>query len=126
MSLLQAVQRKAADPHTSAVNRCVLNYLVAHAVGRRNAKPWPVIEAHLRRNGFALSHETFQQGLLKDSRESNYFIGSNDHGVNRGYYIINTQRDAELMRDWYEDRIQKERARLRSLQRQVRPFRWHI
>jgi hypothetical protein len=127
MSLLPAVITKAVDPNTGPTHMCLLNFLIANAVGCQNAQPWSVIEAHLQANGHRLSQTTFQQGLLKESRETDFFIGSFDHGIRRGYFIIHTQADAELMRDWYDARISKELARLASLRRQVvLPFGWPI
>lgn len=125
MSLLPAVQRKANDPRTSVVHKCILDFLIANAVGSANAQPWEMIEIHLAACGYTLSQNAFQQGLLKNSRENGYFIGSFDHGT-RGYFIIDTQQDAELMRDWYTARITKEQARIASLQKDAASVGWTI
>lgn len=125
MSLLQAVRNKAADPRTSVVHKCILDFLIANAVGSANAQPWEMIEIYLANCGFTLSQNAFQQGLLKNSRENGYFIGSFDHDP-RGYFIIHTQHDAELMRDWYMARIAKEQARVTSLRQDAASVGWII
>lgn len=125
MSFLQAVKNKAADPKTSVVHKCILDFLIANAVGSANAQPWVMIEIHLANCGFTLSQNAFQQGLLKNSRENGYFIGSFDHDP-WGYFIIHTQQDAELMRDWYNTRIAKEQARIASLRNDAASFGWTV
>jgi hypothetical protein len=125
MSLLAAVQAKASHPRTSVIHKCILDFLIANAVGSANAQPWEVIENHLNANGYSITKKTFQQGLLKSSRENGYFIGSFDHGA-RGYFIINNKHDAELMRDWYLARISTEKARITALKRDTASFGWNI
>ncbi|WP_285571649.1 hypothetical protein [Geothrix limicola] len=125
MSFLQAVQNKAANPRTSIVHKCILDFLIANAVGSANAQPWEAIEIHLANCGFTLSQNAFQQGLLKNSRENGYFIGSFDHDP-WGYFIIDTQHDAELMRDWYTARIAKEQARVAALRADAAIVGWTI
>jgi hypothetical protein len=125
MSLLSAVRQKAADPRTSVVHKCILDFLIANAVGSANAQPWEAIEIHLAGCGYTLSQNAFQQGLLKNSRENGYFIGSFD-SIPRGYFIIDSQHDAELMRNWYRARISKEEARIKSLTADAASVGWSI
>lgn len=125
MSFLPSVKRKASDPRTSVVHKCILDFLIANAVGSANAQPWEAIEIHLAACGYTLSQNAFQQGLLKHSRENGYFIGSFD-SMPRGYFIIDSQHDAELMRDWYRARISKEEARVRSLTADATAVGWTI
>jgi hypothetical protein len=98
-----------------SVERCILAFLLANAVGRHNAVTWPTIEKHLQRHGHSIRQQTFQQGLLKQSREGSVFIGSNDHGEGRGYFLIQDREDAEVMRVWYLRRIQVEQGHLDQL-----------
>ena len=83
------------------------------------------IEIHLAGCGYTLSQNAFQQGLLKNSRENGYFIGSFD-SIPRGYFIIDSQHDAELMRNWYRARISKEEARIKSLTADAASVGWSI
>mgnify|MGYP007051750980 CR=1 FL=1 len=106
--------------------RIVLQFLRNHAVGHASAKPWRVLSAHLERRGIYMTQQAFQQGILKRTRESNIFIGSNDHGRSRGYYLFADIADAEVMRDWYAKRISTECARLRNLRRQAAAAGWKI
>jgi hypothetical protein len=45
-----------------------------------------------------------QQTVLAESRDRDYFIGSNS----KGYYLIDSIDDAIAMRDFYEERIRAE------------------
>lgn len=93
----------------------ILEFLIKNATGRHNAQPWSALEAHLTHHGVTIRQQTFQQGLLKRSREGQLFIGSNDHGVGRGYFLIQDKEDAEVMRQWYLRRIQVEQGHLNQL-----------
>lgn len=81
-------------------------------MGSGNAKSWNKISEAL---GLTITKNTFQQGLLKRSREGNLFIGSNDHGESSGYFIIDTEKDAEIMMCWYRKRIAVEQRHLDHL-----------
>jgi hypothetical protein len=48
--------------------------------------------------------------------EKEIFIGSNDHGLGRGYFLIQDKDDAEIMRQWYQHRIQVEQEHLIQLE----------
>jgi hypothetical protein len=107
-----------------------MEYLSSHARGRANAKPWSAIEKHINRKGFELSHPGFQQGILKKSRDKNQanrlFIGSNDHGGVKGYFIIVEPEDAYVMHRWYASRLKKEQARLRYLESLISGENWPL
>lgn len=62
-----------------------------------------------------MSQQAFQQTVLKETRSNNIFIGSNDHGKSRGYFLIENDQDAQIMRDWYQNRINKELTNLQHL-----------
>jgi hypothetical protein len=98
-----------------SVERCILQFLLANALGRHNAVTWPTIKRHLERHGHSSRQQTFQQGLLKQSREGSVFIGSNDHGVGQGYFLIQDKEDAEVMRGFYRRRIAVEQGHLTQL-----------
>jgi hypothetical protein len=68
--------------------RVILEYLLAHGVGVQNAKSWPRIAEHLEEHGIEMTREQFQQTILADTRAGTIFIGSNDHGPNRGFFLI--------------------------------------
>lgn len=102
-----------------SVERRILEFLLENGVGRHNAQTWPTIDHHLRRHGHTVRQQTFQQGLLKQSREASVFIGSNDHGVGQGYFLIQDREDAEVMRRWYLRRIQVEQGHLDHLDRLI-------
>ena len=81
-------------------------------MGSGNAKSWNKISEAL---GLTITKNTFQQGLLKRSREGNLFIGSNDHGDSSGYFIIDDAKDVEIMMCWYRKRIAVEQRHLDHL-----------
>jgi len=89
----------------------IINYLLENALGHENAKPWNMIDLALKVEGVNISKAKFQQTILKDSRKSSMFIGSNDHGIAKGYFIINSLKDAQVMLDWYKKRIKVETER---------------
>jgi len=120
-----ALLRVAALPPNQP-ERIVLEFLLQQGTGRANAQPWSALEAHLARNGVLMSQRAFQQGILKATRENEIFIASNDHGASRGYFLIVDQQDAEIMRDWYVNRIATETARLNALRRNAQAENWNI
>lgn len=83
-----------------SIEHILYRYLFRNAVGRTNVKTWGAIKAHLSASGHTLSKTGFQQGILKRSRAGTIFIASHDNGPYRGYFLIDSQQDAELMRDW--------------------------
>ena len=97
------------------LTRVVLEYLLQHGLGRVNARPWSQIEADLSANGIYISQQQFQQGILAASRAGDIFIGSNDHGTGRGYFLIQDRDDAEFAREFYNRRIAAQQANLDHL-----------
>jgi hypothetical protein len=94
-----------------SVEYAIIEFLLNHAVGRKNAKNWKIIDAHLKQKGLEISKNTFQTSILKKSRKSPFFIGSNYDG----YFIIETKSDVESVRTFYKHRIAKEEANLNAL-----------
>ncbi len=122
MSFLPAVQREIKSRQPNDPIRMALEYLLQRAVGRQNAVPLPTIVADLRSQGLSLTETGFQQTILAESRDGDYFIGSG----RRGYFLIETQADAEEMRDFYLDRIRAEQGNLDNLRRQAGAVGWNI
>jgi hypothetical protein len=122
MSFLPAVQREINSRQPNDPVRLTLEFLLGNAVGRQNAIPLPTIVAQLRAQGINLTETGFQQTVLAESRDRDYFIGSG----RRGYFLIDTQQDAEEMRDFYEERIRAEQQNLDNLRRQARAVGWNI
>jgi predicted RNA-binding protein YlxR (DUF448 family) len=116
MPFLSAAQSHVQTLAPASADRLILEFLLANAVGRHNAQPWSALDTYLRRHGVSIRQQTFQQGLLKKSREGELFIGSNDHGVGRGYFLIQDREDAEIIRQWYLRRIQVEQGHLDQLE----------
>jgi hypothetical protein len=120
MNFAKAIDEWIDSEKNHTVNHAILCYLKRHALGSQNAKSWKEITAAL---GISMSKNSFQQGLLKNSRNGNLFIGSNDHGESSGYFLINSQKDAEVMMSWYVRRISVENRHLdhiRSLCRKTK------
>lgn len=126
MPFLTSARDRASSLPTGSREKIILDYLLSNAIGRANAKPWKLISAHLATHGISIAQQTFQQGLLKESRENDIFIASTDHGRSKGYYLIEEPDDATLMKDWYENRISAEQARLENLMRIARSKGWTI
>ena len=115
MKFINEATRIAPALPAGSAERIILEFLLAHGLGRANAQPWRNIEAELAAHGIAMTQTQFQQSFLKETRSNNIFLGSNDHGRARGYFIITNDADAQVMRDWYNNRIQKELINLRHL-----------
>lgn len=94
MSFLPAVRREIDSREPNDPVRITLEYLLQRALGRQNAVPLSKIVADLRLQGLALTETGFQHTVLAQSRDGDYFIGSG----RRGYFLIDTQYDAEKMR----------------------------
>ena len=100
--------------------RVILEILLKEAVGIENAKPWEAIEKKLRARNVRITLQSFQQTILKETRQDDIFIGSNDREPGKGYFIIKDFRDAETMQGFYERRIASENANLEKLKRLIR------
>lgn len=122
MSFLPAVRREIASRLADDPVRITLEYMLGRAIGRHNAVSLPTIVADLRAQGLNLTETGFQQTVLAESRDGDYFIGSGRHG----YFLIETQQDAEEMRDFYRDRIRAEQQNLENLLRQAHAVGWNI
>lgn len=116
MPFLSAAQGHVQKLQPGSTDRLILEFLLQNAVGRQNAQPWSALDTHLRQHGVSIRQQSFQQGLLKKSREGQLFIGSNDHGVGKGYFLIQDREDAEIIRQWYLRRIQVEQGHLTQLE----------
>jgi hypothetical protein len=100
---------KLMDPATT--DYMILDFLIKFGAGRENAKSWPEIDDFLRARGRVIRKEDFQQGLLKKSRESNFYIGSNDKGEPSGYAIPVTLSDVAWAMEFIDRRLMKEQER---------------
>jgi len=116
MPFLDAAADFLKELEEGTAERAILEYLLANAVGHQNAKTWRQIYTHLVMTGKpTCSKNQFQNGLLKESRDGELFIGSYDHPPARGYFIIATREDAELMADFYNTRLCAELDHLTNL-----------
>ena len=70
-------------------------------------------------NGIAMTQTEFQQTILKDTRAGEIFIGANDHGRSRGYFLIQERVDAVTMREFYRKPIAAEQANFANLDRLI-------
>jgi len=123
MSFLPAVRREISQRNVNDPVRITLEYLTNNGIGRNNPVPLDVIVKHLQSRGITnMSGTLFQQTILKDSRESDYFIGSGK----KGYFLIETEDDALKMRDFYEIRIEAESRNLDNLRRLSRIAGWNV
>lgn len=123
MSFLPAVHRAIAA-HNSPSDPVgeALKYLLNSAVGHGNAVPLEKVVAHLVSIGISMSPTDFQQTVLAESRNSDFFIGSGP----RGYFLINSIDDARAMKEFYEARITAEKRNLDNLERQSRLVGWNL
>jgi hypothetical protein len=121
MSFLPAVQREINSRKRNDRVRITLEYLQNH-VGCNNAVPLRKIVGHLNQRGVSVTGTGFQQTILADSRGADYFIGSGP----RGYFLIDSIQDAQEMRNFYENRIRKEKENLASLRRPAAAVGWSV
>lgn len=118
-TFIAAAQREleTLDPHDP--DRIILAYLLRNAIGLANAKTWPKIQEHLREHRITnIRCQAFQNGLLRRSREGDFYIGSTDRGGTNGhggYFIIETQEDVFAMWKWFTDRMEVEEDRIGHL-----------
>lgn len=118
-TFIAAAQREleTLDPHDP--DRIILAYLLRNAIGLANAKTWPKIQEHLREHRITnFRCQAFQNGLLRRSREGDFYIGSTDKGGSNGrggYYIINGKEDVYIMWKWFRKRMEKENERCEHL-----------
>jgi len=96
-------------------DRAILDYLLANAVGKNQAKSWDAIELALKNEHDLPTKEGFQMGLLARSRRSDAFIGSSPSG----YFIIDSLEDAFACLNFYLKRISVEQQRVESLRKLI-------
>lgn len=116
MPFVSEINRWVSRYSEGTPERIVLEFLRDHGVGRNNAQPWWRISEILEGHGFSWRIQNFQQGLLRETREGDLYIGSNDHGRSRGYFLVADEEDADLVADWYRRRIAKEQERLQRIE----------
>jgi hypothetical protein len=126
MSFSNAARLFASTLPPGSAKYEIMHFLITNAVGSSNAVPWSSIEAHLESVGIKMSQQSFQHGLLADTRSLPCFIGSYDKGKRKGYFIIDDIFDAELMRDWYLARMAKEQYHLDKLRSAAQLVGWQI
>ncbi len=97
--------------------RKILEVMLEHCVGRANAKNWGELERLFEQRGIRVSRNVFQQ--QHTDRQGDIFVGSNDHGEVRGYFLIQDLQDAQIMRGWYENRMAATRANMDNLDRLI-------
>jgi hypothetical protein len=90
MSFLPAVRREIQSRQANDPVRVTLEYMLQRAIGRDNPVSLPTIVADLRAQGLNVTETGFQQTVLAQSRDGDYFIGSG----RRGYFLIDSQQDA--------------------------------
>jgi len=117
MAFQEACQKLADSLSAADPSKAILDYLLENAVGRKNAKSWTKIRAHLSAQGVTNipSKENFQIGLLGKTRETDAFIGSG----RLGFFIIAERDDAYFTRDFYIKRITVQASRLDKLQKLI-------
>jgi hypothetical protein len=115
MPFVNSAQKYTQKLPVGSVERVIMEFLLQNAIGRHNSQPWSALDTHLQQHGHHIRQQTFQQGLLKRTREGEVFIGSNDHGIGRGYFLIQDREDADIIRQWYLRRIQIEQGHLNQL-----------
>ena len=122
MAFLQDVQQAIGDPATPESLRITLEFLRANAVGRSNAVPLEQILEHLELNGYPMNGPKFQTTILADTRVGDIFIGSGS----RGYFLIETEENAQATLDFYHSRVASELERIRHLKELASSCGWSI
>ncbi|WP_269542149.1 hypothetical protein [Cerasicoccus fimbriatus] len=122
MSLITAVKREIASRSAGDTVRLTLEYMMNHALGRRNAVPISVIVEYLNENGINITYNQFQQTVLSESRGSDFFIAT----CNRGCFLIDTIDDAREGKSFFEEKIAKQQAHLDNLVQVAQNVGWTI
>jgi len=122
MSFLPAVRREINSRSANDPVRVTLEYLLQNAVSRKNPVSLETIVLHLQGIGLNINETGFQQTVLAESRDRDFFIGSS----RQGYFLIDDIDDAKEMRNFYEARIRAEQQNLDNLKRQAAGVGWKI
>jgi hypothetical protein len=122
MSFLPAVRREINSRSANDPVRVTLEYLLQNAVSRKNPVSLETIVFHLQGIGLNINETGFQQTVLAESRDRDFFIGSS----RQGYFLIDDIDDAKEMRNFYEARIRAEQQNLDNLKRQAAGVGWKI
>ena len=115
-----AAPNHRAHPRFNAM-RDTVQYLLDHAIGRQNAVPTDDIITHLQGRNHNMSRETWQIEVLGYLRDNEIFIGSTG---SRGMFLIQDEADAREVRDFIQNRINRETQRLGTLQRLIEEAGW--
>ncbi len=111
MAFANSLQEKIGTLAIGSSRRVILQFLSVNARGRANVQSWDDIEAHLHGKGLRMEKESFQTGLLADTREGEVFIGSS----RLGYYVIENREDAVATMEFSQERLASHNARLLHL-----------
>ena len=123
MSFLEAANSIISSKPTTDHLRITLEVMIRGGhVGSANPITQKDLITALSAAGVSLTPNKWQTTVLKSSRVGSCFIGSG----NRGYFIIDTIGDAEVMRDFYTSRIKSERGHLKNLKDQANVQGWTI
>lgn len=122
MAFFSEAQKAVKDPATPREDRLTLEFLLANAAGRANARPIDDILRHLHDNGIDIGPSKFQTTILADSRVGDIFIGSGQ----KGYYLIEDEDDARATLDFYEARIASEMQRIKHLKELALSLGWSL
>ena len=122
MSFLGAVHAQIKNRQPGDPVRVTLEFLLAKAVGRKNAKSTTAVVAHLRTHQIYQSIETFQQTVLAESRAGDFFIGSSRKGI----FLIETIDDAREVQEFYNEHIERQKKNLEKLEEQSHLRGWQI
>jgi hypothetical protein len=77
---------------------------------------------HLQGRGLNITETGFQQTVLAESRDGDFYIVCG----RKGYFLIQDIDDAREMRDFYKTRIRAEQQNLANLLRQAKNVGWKI
>jgi len=104
-----------------------LRYLMVNGhTSKRNPVPIDTVVAHLNaiglctQRGDLIERKYFQHAVLVPSREESLFIGMFGSFGRGGIYLITDRADAAQARDFYLQRLGREREHLANLERLIR------
>lgn len=103
-SLLPAARAERFALHSESDEARILDFLIRTSVGHENAKPWSAIAKWLNEPTFRMGKNGFQNGLLRRSRLSDFWIGS----CRGGFFIIDEEEDALVAHSFNYGRIRSQ------------------